>query len=300
MRYLEQLIDRSRELSQNTRYDANSGVSQKMFVQFLQNAQDFITREIITQKSKYLLKKSIVAVVNGQEEYDYPSDIVLQGIDTLEWSTDQISWTFMEKNIPKDRFTTTTGYPFGYICTREKVVLTPPVTGGYLRFTYNGKPKRLESRSAKVLSVVGTPITSINTDSAYTAQDLTYVSEFDSITVISKAGVIKVANMPITSTGTNVITIPSYTLGSGEAIAAGDFILAGGLSANIPQFDDLIESFLILHTTYQAKYGDSSQWSKAVAEDVASHFKQLSACFGTLSEDFNHIPILNSDYLTMY
>jgi hypothetical protein len=300
MRYLEQLIDRARELSQNTRYDANSGISQKMFVQYFQNAQDFITREIVTQKSKYLLKKSIIPVVNGQEEYDYPSDIILQGIDTVEWSQDQRSWVFLEKNISKDRFTSTTGYPFGYVTNRNKIVVTPSMAYGYLRITYNGKPKRLESRSALVASTTGTPITAITVNTAFADQDMSYINQFDSITVVSKAGVVKVENMPITSASSATIVVPSYALASGEAIAAGDYILAGGLACNVPQFDDLVESFLILHATYQAKYGDSSQWSKEVSADVGSHFKQLSDCFGTLSDDFNHIPILNADYLNMW
>lgn len=300
MRYLEQLIERARELSQNTRYDANSGVSQKMFVQYFQNAQDFLCREVITQKSKYLLKKTVVPVVNAQEEYEYPSDIVLQGIDTIEWSDDQESWIFLEKNVPKDRYTTTSGYPFGYVLTREKIVLTPSIQYGFLRITYNGKPKRLESRSAKVLSVTGTPITSVATDTTFSAADLSYVDQFDSVTIVGKNGSIKVANLPLSSVSGSSLVVPSYTLASGEAIAAGDYVLAGGLSANIPQWDDIVESFLILHATYQAKYGDSSTWSNAVQDDVGAHFKQISACFATLSDDFNHIPIINSDYLTLW
>lgn len=299
MRYLEQLIERARELSQNTRYDANSGVSQKMFVQYFQNAQDFICREVVTQKSKYLLKKTTVPVVSNQEEYDYPSDIILQGIDTIEWSDDGSSWIFLEKNIPKDRFTTTSGYPFGYVLTREKIVLSPPVQSGTLRITYNGRPKRLESRSAKVSSVTGTPITAIVTDTTFSAADLDYIDQFSSVTVIGKDGTIKVASLPISGLSGSSVVIPSYTLASGEAIASGDFILAGGVSANVPQWDDMIESFLILHSTYQAKYGDSSTWSKTVQDDVAAHFKQISACFATLSDDFNHIPIINTDYLTL-
>lgn len=300
MRYLEQLIDRARELSQNTRYDANSGVSQKMFVQFFQNAQDFITREVVSSKSKYFIKPTLVSVVSGQEEYAYPSDIILQGIDTIEWSQDSQSWMFLEKNISKDRISSVSGWPYGYMLTREKIILTPSITGGTLRITYNKRPKRLEKRSAKVTSTVGSPITAINTDGTWASQELSYIGEFDSITIVGANGVIKVANIPISSVGVNVINIPSYTLGSGEAIAAGDYVLASGNAANVPDFDDMVESFLVLHATYQAKYGDSSQWSKAVQDDVASHFGQIKDCFGTLNEDFAHVPIISTDFLSLW
>lgn len=300
MRYLEQLIDRARELSQNTRYDANSGISQKTFVQFFQNAQDFVMREVVNSKSKYFLHPLIVPIVGGQQDYDYPDDIILQGIDTIEWSDDLQTWLTLEKNITKDRTVTIVGYPYGYYLTRTNYILTPPIQYGWLRVTYNRRPKRLEFRAAQVSSTTGAPITSITTNGSFANQDMDYINQFSSITVVGKDGAIKVADMPITSASGTTIVVPSYTLASGESIVSGDYILAGGNSTNVPNFDDMVESFLILHATYQAKYGDSSQWSKATKDDVMNHFKQIIAAFSTLSEDVNHIGIINTDYLALW
>ncbi len=306
MRYLEQLIDRARELSQNTSYDATTGVSQRVFTQYFQNAQDFIVREIINSKCKYFLyfDPNYINVVSGQEPYNYPSDIYLQGIDSLEWSDDRKTWLFLEKNITKDRTTSVSGYPYGYYLNRDHYILTPPLQHGFLRITYNRKPKRLEKRSAKVSSVTGsTTITAIALDSAYSSGqngDESYINQFSNVSVVGKDGTIKIANLPITSCGSNAIVMPSYTLVSGEAIATGDYILADGGSCNVPQYDDMIESFLILHATYQAKYGDSSQWTNATQQDVMAHAKQIVASFGILSEDVNHIPIVNTDFLALW
>jgi len=300
MRYLELLIDRSRELSQNTRYDANSGVSQRVFTQFFQNAQDFIVREIINSKSKYFILPVVVPVVSGQEPYAYPSDIMLQGIDTIEWSDNLKTWLFLEKNITKDRTTSVSGYPYGYWLNRSYINLTPPLQGGYLRITYNKRPKRLEKRSALVVSTTGSPITSITIDPAYTGTDPTYLSQFQFISIVGKDGVVKVSAIPITTVTTTTITVPSYALQTGEAIAAGDYVLADKNTANIPDYDDICESFLVLHSTYQAKYGDSSTWSKEVAADVGVHAKQIIALFATLSEDVSHIPIVNTDFLALW
>lgn len=300
MRYLEQLIDRARENSQNTRYDANSGVSQRTFTQFFQNAQDFMTKEIINTKGKYLLERTVIPVVNGQEPYDYPQGLVLQGIDTIEWSQDQTYWTYLEKCIPKDQQTSMTGYPFGYVLSRRQFFVTPFINYGYLRINYNKRPNRLEKRSAKVTGTAGTPITAITLDSAFAGDDQSYINEFSSITIVDRDGVPKVANIPITSCSGNTIVVPNYTLQTGEAIAAGDFVLAGGYSTNQPDFDDLVESFLILYATYQAKYGDSSQWTDTTLKDVSQQAQQIIGAFATLSEDVSHIPIINTDFLSLW
>ena len=259
-----------------------------------------MTKEVINSKTKYFLERYVVPVVDGQETYDLPPQLILQGIDTIEWSQDQTYWTYLEKCISKDQQTSMTGYPFGYVLNRRKMIVTPFIQYGYLRFNYNKRPKRLEKRSAKVVSTTGTPITAITLDPAFGGDDQSYINEFSSISVVDRDGLVKVESVPITSCGSNSIVVPSYTLQAGQSISAGDFILAGGYSTNQPDFDDLVESFLILHATYQAKYGDSSQWTAATLDDVKVQAKQIIDAFGSLSEDVNHIPIINQDFLSLF
>ena len=298
MRYLEVLIDEARALSGNTRYDSDSGVSQRLFRQYFQNAQDFLVMEIINSKSKYQMAKETVTIVSGQSEYDYPSDIILQGIDSIQYSTDGVNWGRpLVKNISGDRRRVSSGSAYGYTLNRDNYELTPPIATGYLLLSYNRRPKRLEKRSAKVVSTTGTPITSITIDTSYSQHDPTYIDLFDSVTIVGKNGVVKVANMPITAASGSTITVDSYTLANGEAVAAGDYVLAGGDAVNIPEFDDIAESFLILHVNYQAKFGDASKWTSEAKEAVGGHAAKLVQMFNTVSEDIVQVPIINADYL---
>lgn len=298
MRYLEQLIDEARSLSGNQRYDADSGVSQRTFRQFFQNAQDFIVREVVLSKCKYFQESESVTVVPSQELYDYPDNCYLQGIDTIQWSSDGRDWgTPLVKNIAKDKMSTQSGHAYGYLLSRRGYKLSPPLSSGYLLVTSNIEPKRIEKRSGKVVSTTGTPITSITLDGNYAGHDPTYLNQFRSITVFGADGSIKVASVPITAASGTTVTVTSYTLGSGETISAGDFVLAEGGTTNIPDLDKTFESFLILHSVYQAKYGDSSQWSKATKEDVADHARQIIGVLGSMSEDVTQVPILNTDFM---
>ena len=112
--------------------------------------------EIVNSKSKFQLEKATVTVVSNQSEYDYPSDIILQGIDTIQYSTDGVNWGRpLVKTISADRRTVSKGNPYGYTLNRDSYELIPPISNGYLLLTYNKRPKRLEKRSAKVTVVNG-------------------------------------------------------------------------------------------------------------------------------------------------
>lgn len=298
MRYLELLIDEVRSETGNQRYDADSGVSQRTMRQRLQNAQDFIIRAVVLSKSKYFLEPSTVTVVSGQETYDYPENCYMQGIDTIQWSSNGINWSDpLIKNIPKDKITTQNGYPFGYIAERRGIKLCPPISSGYLLVTANISPKRLEKRSGKISAVTGTPITSLTLDATYAGHDPTYLNQFQSITIVGADGSPKTDSIPITAVSGTTVTVTSYTLASGEAVAAGDYVLAQGNSTNLPDLDDTFESFLILHATYQTKYGDSSQWTQATKDDVKDHAQQIISVLGSMAEDVVQIPIISTDYL---
>lgn len=298
MRSLELLIDEVRAETGNQRYDSDSGVSQRTMRQRFQNAQDYLVRAIVIAKTKYLQESTTVTVVSGQETYSYPSRCFMQGIDTIKWSTDGVNWSQeLYKNIPKDKISTSVGFPFGYIAGKSGYKLCPPISSGYLLVTYNQSPKRLEKKSGKISAVTGTPITSLTLDSAFAGHDPTYLNNFQSITIIGSDGTVKVASMPISAVSGTTVTVTSYTLASGEAVAAGDYVLAEGNSTNVCELDDTCESFLILHANYQTKYGDSSQWTTAVKEDLREHARQIIDILGTLGEDVTQVPIINTDFM---
>lgn len=307
MKRLELIISRVRELSQNTRYDSDSGLSQGIMVQYIQNAQDALVKAISISKCKYLLKTTDpVTVVNGQEEYDYPSDLFMRNIDTVEWalSPQDIGWIPLYKCISKDRFSTQSGYPFGYILQEASLIITPPLSSGYLRYTYSRQPRNLQIRMGQLSAVTvgGGNVTALTINPAEASFDPTSLNLEQVLCVVSATGTIKAAGIPFTSvnTTTGVFTISSHALASGEAVAAGDYVCAGEYVVNKPEWPDIVESFLIKHGVYEAKYGDSSQWTTAAKEDVSASVGSLVQSFALMSDDITEIPITNSDLLQIW
>lgn len=300
MRRLELLIEIARENTQNSRYDANSGISQRRFVQMFQNAQDFIVRSAVNAKSKMFLTQELVTVVSGQEEYSYPTDIYMNNIDTLEWAQNSSDYITLERCITKDRYTRQTGYPFGYWTRNTGYLMTPPLETGTLRVNYIKNPKRLEKRSGEVTGTTGTPITAISLDTGDASHDPDYINKFSYISVVDKYGVMKADNIPITAASGGTITVSNYTLGSGESISAGDFVICDYNSCNIPQLNDILESFLIKHVEYQVRYGDASKWSQETKQDLNESIMQIIESFGKNTDDITAVPIINTDFIAMW
>lgn len=309
MRRLEILIDLARELSQNTRYDANSGVSQKLFVQFFQAAQDAVVKGAVNAKTKFFLTEKIVPVVNGQETYSYPSDIYMQNIDTVEWSQDGVDgWNDLDRCITKDRFTSKNGYAFGYWTRNDGIHVTPTLDNGFLRINYIAMPPRLEKRSglSTQFNAAPTPLgpgavlTSISTDSASLFDDPTYLAQYDFISTCGADGEQKIKAIPISSATVGTVSVPSYTLGDGEYLAVGDYLLAGKNSTNQSVLPDICESLFLKYVNYVAKYGDSSTWSTETKADMAASLSELLDSFKLLTDDITYVPITNVDFLSMW
>jgi hypothetical protein len=302
MRRVELLIDTARKLSQNTRYDSSSGIPQDIFVQFFNNAQDTLTMEVQNLKTKYFKTQLIVDVVPNQEVYDYPPDCYMQHLDTIQW-TDSITgtyWQTLYKSVTKEKVTLQPGYPFAYIPFEDGIHLNPPITSGQLWMTFVRTPKRLQKRAGQVssLTLVGQLLSALTVNPAESSFDETEINTQNYLCVCDKYGNVKASNIPYTSVNSSgVFTLSSYTLESGQTIAVGDYILVGENCINIPQWSDICEGYLIKHAVYEAKYGDSSSWTKAAAEDMDRYFQKLSGSFATLSDDITDIPITALDYI---
>lgn len=305
MRRLELLIDEARDLSQNTRYDSNSGISQKMFTRYFKNAYDQLYKEIQNTKSKFFIKESTEDVVPGQALYPYPYDIYLFGIDTLEWSSNLSgdNYITLEKSINKERLSANASFPFGYIPKFDGFVLTPVLNKGRLRINYSKKLPQLEKRSGKISAItVTTSISAITLNTLEASFDASYLNSVQSFCIVSAAGSIKVRGVQITSvdSGTGVVTMSSHALQTGDLTpAVGDYVCAGDFTENLSPLPDICESYLIKHAVYEAKYGDSSQWTDAAIKDMSMCLGPIIEGFARPSEDIVKVPITNTDYLSI-
>lgn len=304
MRRVEQLISIARELSQNQNYDSNSGVSQNVFVQHLKNAQATMLRNFVLAKSKALLNSEITAVVSSQAAYNYPTDIYLQAIDTLEWSPNQIDWKVLEKCITKERLSSSVGYPFGYIPVEDGIILSPPQSSGYLRFNYLRQAKTPEKRAGLISAVTlaAGQITALTVNISDASFDGTYINQDYYLCIVDKYGAVKMSNVPYTSvaTGTGVFTMSAFTYASGESAAVGDYIIIGQNVTNKPEFKEMVEDYLIQFMVYSAKFGDASKWTEEAKKQMVALLGEVIEAYAQPDADRSSIPIINTDYLGMF
>ena len=304
MRRVELLIDIARKLSQNTRYDADAGVPQDIFVQYLNNAQDSLLKEIINSKSKFFKKTITTPVVSGQEVYAYPEDMFVQHIDTLQWSQiaqRQSYYTTLFRSYVKERVTSQIGYAFSYIPFEDGYHLNPPLGSGQLILTYTRKPEKLGKRAGKILSFTNTSgvLSALSVDSAEGSYDQTEINSQNYLCIVSRDGVLKARNIGYDSCSAGAFTLSSFTLASTDILAIGDYVVVGKNVANMPDFPDICESYILKHAVYEAKYGDSSQWNQEAKADMNMNLSQLVASFGSMSDDNIEIAITNLDYLSL-
>lgn len=304
MRRLELLIDVARKLSQNTRYDSDAGVPQDIFVQYFNNAQDSLVKEIVNSKSKFFKKTKTIPVVNGQEIYSWPDDMFVQHVDTLQWSQvaqKQTYYTTLFRSYVKERVTSQVGYAFSYIPYEDGFHLNPPLGSGQLILAYTRKPDSLGKRAGKIdVVTIGSGIlTALEVDNTEASYDETEINKQNYLCIVDRDGKIKARNIPYDSVSGGVFTLSPYTLAATDAIAVGDYIVVGKNVVNLPDFPDICESYLLKHAVYEARYGDSSQWNKEAKADMAMNLSQLMGVFGAMSDDIVEIPVSNLDYLSL-
>jgi|SRR6478736_747750 len=304
MKRVENLITMARKLSMNTRYDADSGIPQDVFVQYFNNAQDALTKEVMNLKTKYFQKTVQVDVVPGQERYDYPFDCFLHGLDTIQWSDNRLGSYFqvLNRGYIKEKITTQLSYPFSYVPFEDGFDLQPPIGSGLLYVTYMRTVDRLQKRAGQitVATIAGDQLTALSVDPSEDDYDQTEINSENFLCVVDKFGNIKARNVLYDSVSAGVFTLDPFDLESGETISVGDYICVGKNSVNLPSWPDICESYLIKHAVYEAKYGDSSQWSSEALADMQRCFAGLSEAFALLTNDIIEIPITNTDYIALY
>lgn len=302
MKRVEQLIDIARKLSQNTRYDSQSGVPQDVFVQYLNNAQDSLMMEVQNLKTKYFKKLVIVPVVAKQEKYSWPDGCYMQHVDTIQW-TDSPSGTYWQtlfKTTTKEKITIQPGYPFAYVPHEDGFYMNPPITRGSLYVTFMDTPQKLQKRAGKIngVGVSSGLLNSLTLDITEASFDLDELNSDNYLCVVDKFGALKAKNIiydGVDQTGN--VNVTPYTMGT-STISDGDYVCVGPNVVNIPsRWPEVCEGYLIKHMVYEARMGDASSWTAPAREDMAMYFQKLSASFSTLSDDVTDIPLNRLDYL---
>lgn len=306
MRRLELLISEARRQSNNTRYDADSGVPQATFVQYFQNAQDELEKAAKNVKGKYFLGQApIITVVPDQELYDYPYDIYMQSIDTLEWSQDASTYYPLALATPKDRLSDQSGWAYGYIPRHDGYLLTPTLQSGYLRINYIKKLPQVQVRQGLISAATVTSgnLTALTLNVSDPSFDGTALNEQNYLCVVDRYGeqtaISIIYDSVNTTTGVVTITGGTFPLGTGETVTVGNYVVVGSNAINLPKWPTIIESYLIKYAVYQAKLGDSSNWTKAVKDDVSAMISSCVESLASPNDDISVPLVSNWNYLDL-
>jgi hypothetical protein len=306
MRRVELLLELIRSETGNGQFAVGAGVQQNNLIQFLQNAQDLIFSQANQQKPKFFLNQAdYITIVRDQEKYQVPSRTFLSSVDTVEYSSTGKETEFypLNKYSLKERSTTHSGYPSGYISRGLDILLVPPATSGSLRVNRVKELDRLDIRRGKISAHTASDgaVTALTLDASDSTFDSTQLNKFNYLCIVDRNGDIKMRNLEYdsvnASTGVVTITNGSFSFGSTEAIANGYYVTAGENTTNRSPLPDTCERFLIKSAVYETRQGDKSKWSQTAKEDMKEMAEDIIESFALAEEDTPTVPITDTEYM---
>ncbi len=303
-RRVEHLIRQARKQSNNETYTENTtsgstdaGIGQAECVQYLNDAQAYLIRKLVSKNAEDFTTEDYISVVAGTEEYDLPPTMLRSGgIVTLEYTDSGSAQDYRQlvKRSSSERPASISGTPYAYIRRGSKIILinkpNKSVTNG-LRLQYVKRIERLNVRlgtiSARALT--GTALTSITIDTTNLNTSGTYDDDF--ICVVDLNGDIKARNIPFTviNSSSGVITC-SHTLTTGESITVGDYVVIGRDCSTHAHLDEDLEGFLIGYLDLRLKRRDSSRESVEAGQDMQILAESYLEAYGDPDEDLIEIP----------
>lgn len=307
IRRVDQLIDTSRQATENTQFTETAGLQDSEFIQYLNDAQDEIHAIINNTFPNILMKDKEITLVSNQEGYDLPKDVYLgTRIDLVEfsYSGNQQNYYPLKKGSMKERLNGVPGNPSFYIRRSNQVLIQPrPQSSGKIRITYQYAIPRLDVRRGQTISPtavdpVTKTITALYLDPLQVIEDQELLSQ-NYITVIDKNGIVKMRSIPITSinTTTGQVTVdPSFIFEDGETIGVGDYVCKGEFSTTNSQLPDICERFLLEYCNTRILMRDSNTDQEAIAAIMSKAQDTITKAFAEPDSDPGYVAILDAQY----
>jgi len=304
MRRLDYLVTDARLATENEDFSDTVGIDDEEFIRFFNEAQTRIHSLISQQHSAIFLKDTITNIVANQESYSLPSDCLLGNkVAQVEYSHDGNTDNYvpLKPTFLKNR-NSNSGEPLNYIRRSGTILLSPvPDTStGTLRITYIEKPRSLDIRRGSISSFTdsGTQITAITLNVSTDTVDSTAVGKDNFLCVVDRAGAIQMADIEYDSidASTGVVTLTSnHTYSSGEALAAGDYIVVGKNTSTHSELADFVERYLLAYVSWKILKRDSSADYSEQQEELAQLEKEIIDSYADISDDIYEIPEINED-----
>jgi len=291
MRRIEYLLTQVRASTENDGPNAQA-IGDAEFMQHFNDAQDRLQSVLVGEYSKHFTKEGFIALVAGQDEYDLPTDMLLNTlVSSVERTTNSNPGT--DDYFPLDRIDLVERHVgTGYLIRNKKIIVSPVPTGNYtngLRINYIYKIPTLDIRRGEVSAINdGTSLT-ITGHTATEALLADYVSavDFDGIQQI-----VAIKNKGFTN-GTGVMLTDTSLTG----LSLGDFVILGKNSSSHSMLEDICERYLVEYVSLRIFHRDSSS-DKIFQSDVMQAIEtDIMNLYATMSMDIDLPPVTNLEYL---
>jgi len=307
MQRLENLIEISREDTENEEFSDTIGIKDTQFIRWFNSAQEKI-QSLIAQKHQriFVVEQPKFSITPRQEEYDLPFDIYLDNrITQIEFSSSGRDDDFfaLDQGTMKERNSITFGIPARYIRRGGKFLLAPIPDGvpGQIRISYVKRLPKIDIRRATISSVSTSGNTITTLIISLSSDDKTIIDkQFPFFSVVNAEGDQQMRRIKYTNIdqGTGIVTIdPSFIFENGETITTSDFLVAGPDTANRPDtlLPEMTERFLVEFMNWKAQKKDSSNDAGPMSQELVDMLNEIIETFADTDDDIIGIPEINRE-----
>ena len=307
MRSITRLIEQVRRQTENEDVTDFTGISDKEFIQYLNDAQYNLQSQIVHQHPNVFIEEAIIQTVGGQERYNLPSNCFLSNkVHNVEYSStgnDEDYYTLRQATI-KSRSSGIDADPSSYIRLSSQILLVPqPTSGGTLRINYVKRLRELSKAAAKVdsagITINSNPVNNVYTiplDPTSLVTNLDLLEQNDFICIVDKEGNAIVSNIEILSVNSTEITYSLHTPSSTDnlTVPGGSVIVSGKDTTTHSELGIEIERYLIAYCAWKILKRDSSVDSQEAIQEMASMLSDIVKSYGMVSDDVQFVPDLHT------
>ena len=307
MRRIDLLINEARRETDNVIFTDETGIQDSEFLRWANSAQTRILSLIQQAHPDLFQRQTIIAGVQGQEEYAIPSKTFLgTRIQMLEYSKTGLARDYypLKKGNLHERVNGSSGDPAFYIRFSKKFLVQPaPQNVGSFRAITQLALPRLDTRRAVVLSsvldTVTNTITSLSFDPS-SSIDQENIQDEGYICLVDKDGNILMESIPVDSvdTTTGLVSVTSgFTFQTGETAPAGCYAVLGAYSSTTSELPDVAERYVVDFMIWKLEKRDSNQVSQEINQELQMQEQDIVDSFSIPDDDVSYVAILDPQYL---
>lgn len=299
---LDILVREAREQTGNADYTATTGIKQRQFVRWANDAQTRIYNKMQDTHTTLFTKEGFLDAVQGQASYLLPADAhISQNIVKAEYSMDGNVQGYqpLELRTPKQEVSVP-GYPTSYFCRNGSMIVSPipqSSAANAFRLNYQYSVPTLDIRRANITAhdLASITLTSDSLLLEETEDDLEG-GWVDYVCVVSNSGTQIATSIPVTSyNSTTKIISCTLTSTQSAAIVNGSHKLVFGYSATThAALPNVCDRYITAYMTVFAQMRDSNKEAVDSGEVLKGLEMEIVQSIDMLEEDVMTIPI--ADY----